>query len=223
MLGKIPLNQIQVPDKLPKMPSTIPAGIPADILSRRPDIVSAEQGLKAAGANVREAKANLYPNISLTGNTGTSTSELTELVSGDSFVWNIGANVLQPIFQGGRLRQNVIIQQANLKSAESNFRSVVISALGEVENALDTEVQLLIMDKSLEDANEQSKAAANIAQERYDQGLENIITLLEARRRAIEAESRWWSIRRRLLDNRINLHLALGGGFKITDNQILNY
>ena len=223
LLGKIPLNQIQVPDKLPKMPSTIPAGIPADILSRRPDIVSAEQGLKAAGANVREAKANLYPNISLTGNTGTSTSELTELVSGDSFVWNIGANVLQPIFQGGRLRQNVIIQQANLKSAESNFRSVVISALGEVENALDTEVQLLIMDKSLEDANEQSKAAANIAQERYDQGLENIITLLEARRRAIEAESRWWSIRRRLLDNRINLHLALGGGFKITDNQILNY
>ena len=223
LLGKIPENQLKVPEKLPLIPSTIPVGIPAEILSRRPDIVAAEQNLKAAGANVEQAKASLYPQISLTSSTGTSTSDLSDLVSGDSLIWNIGANIIQPLFQGGRLRQNVKIQQANLKAAESNFRSVFISALGEVENALDSEVQLVIMDTSLEEANEQSKAAANIAQERYDQGLENIITLLEARRRSIEAESRWWSIRRQRIDNRINLHLALGGGFKTSSNYISNY
>ena len=223
LLGKIPENQLKVPEELPLIPSTIPVGIPAEILSRRPDIVAAEQNLKAAGANVEQAKASLYPQISLTTSTGTSTSDLSDLVSGDSLIWNIGANIIQPLFQGGRLRQNVKIQQANLKAAESNFRSVFISALGEVENALDSEVQLVIMDTSLEEANEQSKAAANIAQERYDQGLENIITLLEARRRSIEAESRWWSIRRQRIDNRINLHLALGGGFKTSSNYISNY
>ena len=79
------------------------------------------------------------------------------------------------------------------------------------------------MDTSLEEANKQSKAAANIAQERYDQGLENIITLLEARRRSIEAESRWWLIRRQRIDNRINLHLALGGGFEPTKDYTSNY
>ena len=130
---------------------------------------------------------------------------------------------MQPLFQGGRLRQNVKIQQANLKAAESNFRSVFINALNDVENALDAEVQLEIMDMSLEEANKQSKAAANIAQERYDQGLENIITLLEARRRSIEAESRWWLIRRQRIDNRINLHLALGGGFEPTKDYTSNY
>ena len=150
LLGKIPENQLKVPEKLPLIPSTIPVGIPAEILSRRPDIVAAEQNLKAAGANVEQAKASLYPQISLTTSTGTSTSDLSDLVSGDSLIWNIGANIMQPLFQGGRLRQNVKIQQANLKAAESNFRSVFISALGEVENALDSEVQLVIMDTSLE-------------------------------------------------------------------------
>ena len=223
LLGKIPSNKLEVPENMPLMPSTIPVGIPAEILSRRPDIVAAEQNLNAAGANFQQAKASLYPQISLTSSTGTSTSELSDLVSGDSLIWNIGANIMQPLFQGGRLRQNVKIQQANLKAAESNFRSVFINALNEVENALDAEVQLEIMDTSLEEANKQSKAAANIAQERYDQGLENIITLLEARRRSIEAESRWWLIRRQRIDNRINLHLALGGGFEPTKDYTSNY
>ena len=214
---------VEVPENMPLMPSTIPVGIPAEILSRRPDIVAAEQNLNAAGANFQQAKASLYPQISLTSSTGTSTSELSDLVSGDSLIWNIGVNIVQPLFQGGRLRQNVKIQQANLKAAESNFRSVFINALNEVENALDAEVQLEIMDTSLEEANKQSKAAANIAQERYDQGLENIITLLEARRRSIEAESRWWLIRRQRIDNRINLHLALGGGFEPTKDYTSNY
>ncbi len=218
LLGEIPSNQKAVPHELPSMLPAIPAGIPAELLSRRPDLVAAAHRLQAAGANVRKAKASLYPQISLTASTGTSSSELSELISGDSLIWTIGSNLAQPVFQGGRLRQNVKIQQAHLKLAESTFRSAVLAALSEVENALDSETHLAVMDTSLGEAKKQSEAAAQIAQERYDRGLENIITLLEARRRAINAESRWWLVRRRRLDNRINLHLALGGGFELMND-----
>ena len=214
LLGRIPSNKLVIPEELPSMPASVPAGVPAKLLARRPDLVAAEHRLNAAGANVSQAKASLYPQISLTASTGTSTSDLSNLVSGDSLIWTVGANLMQPVFQGGRLRQNVKMQRANFKAAESGFRSAVLNALSEVDNALDAEAHLAVMDESLGEAHKQSQAAAQIALERYDRGLENIITLLEARRRAIDAESRWWSVRRLRLENRINLHLALGGGFE---------
>ena len=203
----------------PKCHSAIPSGVPAQILSRRPDLVAAEQRLFATGASLTQAEASLYPQISLTGSGGTSTSELSGLLSGDSVVWGVAANLTQPVFQGGRLRANVRLQKANLRAAEESFRSTMLKAMGEVENALDAEQQLAVMDEALGVAYEQSQAAAQIAQERYDLGLDNIIKLLEARRRAINAESRWWAARRRRLENRVNLHLALGGGFEsMNDN-----
>jgi len=214
LLGQFPANKLAVPAELPQVPPTIPAGMPAQILSRRPDLVAAEQRLFATGASLTQAEASLYPQISLTGSGGTSTSDLSGLLSGDSVVWSVASNLTQPVFQAGRLRANVRLKKANLKAAEESFRSTMLKAMGEVENALDAGQQLAVMDEALSVAYEQSQAAAQVAQERYDRGLENIITLLEARRRAISAESRWWAARRRRLENRVNLHLALGGGFE---------
>ena len=218
LLGQFPANKLAIPTELPQLPPAIPAGIPAQILSQRPDLVAAEQRLFATGASLIQAKASLYPQISMTGSSGTSTSELSGLLSSDSVVWNVAANLTQPVFQAGRLRANVRLQRANLKAAEESFRSTMLKAMGEVENALDAEQQLTVMDEALGVAYEQSQAAAQITQERYDRGIENIITLLEARRRAISAESRWWATRRRRLENRVNLHLALGGGFESMNN-----
>ena len=214
LLGQFPANKLAIPAELPQVPPEIPAGVPAQILSRRPDLVAAEQRLFATGASLTQANVSLYPQISLTASGGTSTSELSGLISGDSAVWNVAANLTQPVFQAGRLRANVRLQRANLKAAEESFRSTMLKAMGEVENALDAGRQLAAMDEALGVAYEQSQAAAQVAQGRYDRGLENIITLLEARRRAISAESRWWAARRRRLENRVNLHLALGGGFE---------
>jgi NodT family efflux transporter outer membrane factor (OMF) lipoprotein len=218
LLGQFPANKLAIPTELPQLPPAIPAGIPAQILSQRPDLVAAEQRLFATGASLIQAKASLYPQISMTGSSGTSTSELSGLLSSDSVVWNVAANLTQPVFQAGRLRANVRLQRANLKAAEESFRSTMLKAMGEVENALDAEQQLTVVDEALGVAYEQSQAAAQITQERYDRGIENIITLLEARRRAISAESRWWAARRRRLENRVNLHLALGGGFESMNN-----
>ena len=214
LLGQFPANKLAIPAELPQLPPAIPAGVPAQILSQRPDLVAAEERLFATGASLTQAKASLYPQISLTGSSGTSTSGLSGLLSSDSVVWNVAANLTQPVFQAGRLRANVRLQRANLKAAEESFRSTVLKAMGEVENALDAEQQLAAMDEALGVAYEQSQAAAKIAQERYSRGLQNIITVLEARRRAISAESQWWAARRRRLENRVNLHLALGGGFE---------
>ena len=214
LLGQFPANKLAIPAKLPEVPPAIPAGVPAQILSRRPDLVAAEQRLFATGATLAQARATLYPQISLTGSSGTSTSELSGLLSGDSVVWNVAANLTQPVFQAGRLRANVRLQRANLKAAEESFRSTMLVAMGEVENALDAGRQLATMDEALGVAYEQSQAAAQVAQERFDRGLGDMITLLEARRRAINAEGQWRAARRRQLENRINLHLALGGGFE---------
>ena len=214
LLGQFPANKLAVPEALPLLPAAIPAGVPAQILSRRPDLVAAEQRLFATGATLVQAKAELYPRISLTASGGTSTTDLSELLAGDSVVWNVAANLTQPVFQAGRLRANVRLQQANLKAAEESFRSTMLQAMGEVENALDAAQLLAAIDTALGTAYEQSQAAAQTAQERYDRGLGNLIELLETRRRAITAEGRWWSARRRQLENRVNLHLALGGGFE---------
>ncbi|MDP6306115.1 MAG: efflux transporter outer membrane subunit [Verrucomicrobiota bacterium] len=218
LLGQFPANKLAIPQELPLLPAAIPAGVPAEILSRRPDLVAAEQRLFATGATLAQAKATLYPQISLTASGGTSTSELDGLLSGDSVVWNVASNLTQPVFQAGRLRANVRLQRANLKAAEESFRSTMLNAMGEVENALDAAQQLAAMDAALGTAYEQSQAAAQTAQERYDHGLGSLIVLLEARRRAVTAESRWWAARRRQLENRVNLHLALGGGFETLKN-----
>ena len=214
LLGQFPANKLTVPAELPAMPPAIPVGVPAEILSRRPDLVAAEQRLFATGASLTQANASLYPQFSLTASGGTSTSDLSGLLSGDSVVWNVAANLTQPVFQAGRLRAKVRLQRANLKAAEEAFRSTMLKAMGEVENALDAGQQLAAMDEALGIAYEQSDAAEQVAQERYDRGLTTVITLLETRRRAISAESQWRTVRRRQLENRINLHLALGGGFE---------
>ena len=114
----------------------------------------------ATGATLAQAKATLYPQISLTASGGTSTSELDGLLSGDSVVWNVASNLTQPVFQAGRLRANVRLQRANLKAAEESFRSTILNAMGEVENALDAAQQLAAMDAALGTAYEQSQAAA---------------------------------------------------------------
>ena len=207
LLGRIPSNKLMIPEELPSMPAAVPAGVPAKLLARRPDLVAAEHRLSAAGASVRQAKASLYPQISLTASTGTSTSDLSELVSGDSLIWTLGSNLMQPVFQGGRLRQNVKMQRAHFKAAEAGFRSAVLNALGEVENALDAESHLAMMDESLGEAHKQSQAAAQIALERYDRGRKTSSPCL--RRGGARSMPRAAGDRCRLrLDNRINLHLA---------------
>lgn len=214
VLGRYPGAALRPGAELPPMPAEVPAGLPATIIARRPDVIAAERRLAASKKRVSEARAQLYPTIRLTGSGGTTTTELSDLLNGDFSVWSIAGSILQPLFQGGRLRANVELNKAVADQVLAQYALTALNAYGEVEGALATERFLREQEAALAEATEQAIAARQLAEEQYASGLINLITLLEAQRRAYSNESALLTIRRQRLDARIDLYLALGGGFE---------
>ncbi|MCY3761782.1 MAG: TolC family protein, partial [Gemmatimonadetes bacterium] len=126
-------------------------------------------------------------------------------------VWGLVVNLSQPVLRGGRLRAGVDLAEANREQAVARFAQQVLLACGEVESALGADAYLARQESALRRAAEEAAAARRLARERYDRGLADLIALLEAQRRTYEAESQLASVRRQRLDNRTDLHLALGG------------
>ena len=211
MLGRYPAAKIELSKKLPLKLAEIPTGIPANLLTRRPDIIAAERRLAASQCNVSAAKAALFPSIRLTSSGGTSTDDLAEILNTDFSVWSIAANVLQPIFQGGKLRANVRLNEAFQKQAFAAYADVVLRAYGEIESVLSNDSYLKRQEAALEIATFEAKASETLAEDRYYKGLTDIITLLESRRQANNAESQLLTIQRLRLENRVDFFVALGG------------
>jgi NodT family efflux transporter outer membrane factor (OMF) lipoprotein len=213
LLGRYPAAELDAPGSLPGLPGPVPAGLPADIVDRRPDVLAARLELAAADARLVESRKALYPRLSLTGSGGTSTPELADLLDGDFRVWSLVANLTQPIFQGGRLRANVDAQRARSEETLARYAGTLLSALGEVEEALDADARLAEREQALAVASEEAAAAEALAQRQYREGLVDILTLLETQRRALAAKGDEIAVRRERLQNRVDLHLALGGDF----------
>ena len=211
LLGRYPSGAITPAVQLPALPPPVPAGLPADLLSRRPDLVAAEQRLLASDARVAQARAALYPSLSLTSSGGTASSELRDLVDGDFRVWNLVAGLTQPLFQGGRLRASVERAEAGTREALASFADDVLTACAEVETALTVRELLAARELALVAGVRESAAARRISEDEYREGLSDVLVLLEARRRNLLAESQLLSIRRLRLDNTLDLVLALGG------------
>jgi NodT family efflux transporter outer membrane factor (OMF) lipoprotein len=213
LVGRYPDGIIAGADTLPDIPLAMPAGVPADVISRRPDLAAAERQLAAADARITQARAALYPRISLTTSNGTISDQLRDLTDGDFYVWSIAGNLLQPIFEGGRLLAEVDRTEAVAREALENYTAVALQAFVEVESALVAEALLAKREDALRTAAEQAIAAHALAQDRYRSGLENFTTVLDAQQRRLNAESQRIAVRRLRLDVRVNLHLALGGDF----------
>jgi NodT family efflux transporter outer membrane factor (OMF) lipoprotein len=213
LLGRYPNATVELSFDLPEIKRDIPSGLPAQVLSRRPDLVAAERRLAARHEGIRNARAALLPQISLTASGGTSTDELKNLLSGDFSVWNLVGNILQPIFQGGRLRANVDLAESSADMAVAQYGLSVLNAFAEVEVALTGERLLAEREAALQVATDQAIAARQLAEEQYAGGIRDFITMLETQRSAYETESQLLSVRRERLDARIDLHLALGGNF----------
>jgi multidrug efflux system outer membrane protein len=216
LLGRYPNAELVPGESLPRIPARIPAGIPASLVSRRPDLVAAERRLAAAVARTKQARRALYPRISLTSSVGTSSSDLNNLLNGDYSVWNLAGNIIQPLLQGGRIRGTIDLARARDQQSMALYIQTVLNAYGEVESALSAEEFLQRREASLESAAEQSVAARRLAEDRYARGLSDLITMLDSQRRAYESESQLLAVRRQRLENRIDLHLALGGGYQGT-------
>ncbi|MBI4566160.1 MAG: efflux transporter outer membrane subunit [Planctomycetes bacterium] len=217
LAGRYPAATAEIEADLPDIPGPVPAGLPSQLLARRPDLVSAERALAASGARVEEAQAALYPQIRLTGSGGTSTDELSSVIDPDFRVWNVAAGLLAPIFQGGRLRAAADRARAEEAQALALYGDAVLRAFSEVETSLAAERFLAEREDALRDAAARSAEALQSARERYLSGLSDVLPMLEAERRHFAAESERIFVRRARLEARINLHLALGGGFSFDE------
>jgi NodT family efflux transporter outer membrane factor (OMF) lipoprotein len=217
LMGRYPTGEYALGADLPTLPDVIPGGLPAELVHRRPDLVAAELQLVAADTRIAQAQADLRPRFSLTSGTGTSSGSLIDLIDNDLFVWNFVGNLVQPLFNNGRLKAAVVRNESLAEEAVANYESRLLASYREVESALGAEDVLARRERALEEAVLQSSAARTLAEQRYQAGLTDIITVLSAQRTAYNSESQLLGVRRTRLDNRVDLHLALGGGFDTGD------
>ncbi|WP_286237871.1 efflux transporter outer membrane subunit [Neptuniibacter halophilus] len=184
------------------------------MLLRRPDLQASWLSLLAADQALAAAHSARYPSFSLSAAYGGSSSALSELVSGGGLAWSLGASLVQTLFDAGRLEATEAQQLAVRQELESSYLNDLYSAFTEVENALDQRATLKQRHALYLAARSNADQAEQLAFERYQRGLETYTTVLEARRRSLDAQTEIISLRRTMLQNRIGLAQALGGSFQ---------
>ena len=213
LLGRYPANVTNIADRFPPIRRSVPAGLPSDLLLRRPDLIAAERRLAGRGLRVGAAQKAFLPSITLTARGGTSTQQFSELLNPDRLIANLASGIVQPITEGGRLKGNVALTEAERDEALHNYAQATLEAFREVETALAAERYLASQEFALVTAGEESDEAQNLAVDQYGRGLVDIITVLDSQRRAFDAKRSLIAIRNERLQNRIDLYLALGGDF----------
>ncbi len=215
LMGRYPSGKLAVSASLPPFPGSTPAGLPSELLLRRPDILAAERELAASGKRVTERKLARFPSLSLTGSAGTTTESIRDILKSDFGVWAIGGSLTQPIFEGGRITGQIARAQAIEREEIAQLRKTVLDAFGEVEQALAAEIFLAERERAAERAAELAGEAATRAAQEFSGGTGDVLTLIEAKTQQIETASQYAAIRRLRLENRVDLHLALGGDFTL--------
>jgi len=212
LLRRYPADEIQAAADLPTLPVLEGAGLPAQMLTRRPDLLAAERRLQSQGLSVDLARKALYPSISLSGGLSTGGSGFNRVFDIDSLIANLVGNLTQPIFDGGTIKANIRQQRALLEREAENYAGSVLDAYLEVENALDAEQRLAEREAALRTSVDEAIKAEERLERRYAEGLASILQLLDAQSRRISAESQLISARTERLNNRVRLYVALGGG-----------
>jgi multidrug efflux system outer membrane protein len=208
-----PITRRTVPgDRL--VPPSVPAGLPAQLLERRPDVVQAEQLLVAANANIGVAKALFYPTISLTGSLGAVSSSLSDFLTGDSLVWSLGAGLFQPIFNGGRIKRNYEATVARYDVALAQYQKAALNGYREVADSLVTIQKLAEQRTEIEGGVEALRDATQLARERYDTGLSSYLEVLVADQQLFQQELRLAEARGEQWRALALLYRALGGGWQ---------
>ncbi len=214
LLGRYPGAELEVRESLPSVPPAAPAGLPSELLERRPDIVAAERRVAAAFNATNQARAAQLPSIGLTSNVGGASSSLSDLLDPANIAWSAGASLLAPIFDGGARREAVEIASADQEQALAAYGQAAITAFSELETNLDQGVVLQQRIVDLKEAAAEAEKAFRIARLRYDEGEEELLSVLTIQQRVIGAKSSLSGVERLLLEQRINLNLALGGSWE---------
>jgi NodT family efflux transporter outer membrane factor (OMF) lipoprotein len=213
LLGRYPNATLEIENTLLDLPPPPPAGLPSEILERRPDIVSAERRIASAFNGTDQAKAAQLPRFSLTSSIGGASGSLSNVLNPTNVAWQLGANLLAPLFDGGKRKLDVEISKIEQKQAIANYAQIALAAFSEVENNLDQGHTLANRMRALSDVLRESNKAYRIAELRYKEGEIGLLDTLQIQQQNIAAESELLSIKRLQLEQRINLYLSLGGSW----------
>ena len=219
LLGQYPDNNLEFNAKLPQLENSVPTGLPAQLLTRRPDIKASQLSYKSQIANAKAAQRDLYPVINFRGSIGDSRDTFNELFDGENLIRTFISDLTAPIFASGALRSARDQAVYEAESAYADLLTTTLTAFEEVENSLSRETSLREQKTAIQSTVSLSENALELALDRYKLGLENYNTVLESQRRVFDSKENEINIRNALLQNRIGIHLALGGDFSDEDGR----
>jgi len=200
-------------------PPQVPAGLPADLLERRPDVAESERMMASANARIGVAKAAFFPVITLTGSGGYLSADVDSLFNWNSRAWSFGPSVSLPLFTGGRNRANYKLSQAAFQEAVARYRQQVLVAFGDVENSLSAIDHLRHQSEAQNRAVGAARRAADLASVRYQSGIVEYIEVVDANRDTLTAERANAQLTGQRLIAAVQLIKAIGGGW--TDQTLL--
>jgi outer membrane protein, multidrug efflux system len=207
------IAELSVEERIPAAPPSVPVGLPSDLLLRRPDVRQAERQLAAATANIGVAKADLFPKFSLTGVTGWQSISASDWFAGNSQFWSVGPTMTWRIFDAGRIRGNIRVQNARQEQALAAYEQTTLTAFEDVENSLVAYAKEQTRRESLADSVVTSQKSLELARKLYTSGLTDFVNVLEAERALYLAQDALVQSDRNISADVVALYKSLGGGW----------
>lgn len=209
-----PASTFSVPVRpLKTGPPAVPLGVPSDLLERRPDVASAERQMAYENALVGVATAAFYPHLTISGTGGFESTSLSNLITAPNAIWSLGADVLEPIFEGGRNRANLAASKASYDGSVADYRQSVLTAFQQVEDGLSGLNALSQASGSQTAAVADARRALQLATNRYSGGLTSYLDVITAQSALLQNERTATQILGQQLVTSVYLVKALGGGW----------
>jgi multidrug efflux system outer membrane protein len=214
LVGK-PASEFSVPEKAYDLePPAIPAGLPSDLLERRPDVAEAERQMASANAQIGVARAAYFPALNLTAGAGYLSDDLLKLFNISSSIWSVAASASQPLYAGGAISANYARSRAAYDESVANYRQQVLVAFKEVEDGLSGLRVLEDQEAAQNKAVNSSRKTLNISTARYKEGLANFLEVIDAQRDVLQNEQESAQLRELRLLTTVQFIQALGGGWQ---------
>lgn len=199
---------------VPMVPPSVPAGLPSDVLQRRPDVASAERAMAAANANIGVAKSAYFPTILLQPNIGWDSNQMSKLLSAPSLLWSLGAAATQTVFDAGRIGASVKIAEASYTAAVAGYRQSVLVAMQEVEDGIDGMALLDRANNQAISSVRSSQRVLDLANDRYTGGLDTYLDVITAQQALLTNQRQAVQIQGQQMLTSVYLVKALGGGWQ---------
>tara|TARA_Y100000768_G_scaffold388283_1_gene383284 strand:- start:5783 stop:7246 length:1464 start_codon:yes stop_codon:yes gene_type:complete len=214
LIGNYPSGEMIILSSYPNDVCDIESKLSSDLILRRPDVLSKREALNSSNSKLISNKKALFPSFSLTNSLGQSSSDLDNLFNPKSSVWNIGLNIVQPIFQSGRLKKNIQISQNEFTYSDIEYIESVMNAFYETENFLDLDKSLKEVQNKISLSVDNFQKAVDFAIRSYELGLVDLVYVLNLQQQLFNTQKQLENIIAKRYLNRIDLILALGGNFE---------